>query len=335
MKQHEAVILTLERLGGQATLAELYRGVMKIKECNWETKTPFASIRRIVQTRPEIFKVRPGLWALRSHQANLGLSEYSKTKQLSPEVIEQSHSYYQGLLVVIGNLRGFSTYVPGQDKNRLFVNKPLKDLRSLQMLPAFSHDVLVKRSSTVDVIWFNTRLMPNSLFEVEHSTDIQNSLLKFHDLQDFYTRMIIVSDEHRRAEYEQKARRNAFAEIRDRVKFLGFRENIRDILSLFDVFALSSTMEGISLTLLEAMAAGKPVVATNVGGNPEVVEEGVTGFLSPAKEPVKLAAGIIKVLNNPELARRLGEKGKQRVEEKFSLEAMVLEYLKIYHEILE
>ncbi len=64
MKQYEAVILTLEKLGGQATLAELYREVMKVEDCGWKTKTPFASIRRIVQQRKEIFKIRPGLWAL-------------------------------------------------------------------------------------------------------------------------------------------------------------------------------------------------------------------------------------------------------------------------------
>jgi hypothetical protein len=222
MKQHEAVILTLEQLAGQATLAELYREVMKIKECAWETKTPFASIRCIVQTRPEIFKVRSGLWALRSYQARLGLSEHSQTKHLSSEAIKQSHSYYQGLLVVIGNLRKFSTFVPSQDKNRLFVNTPLKKLRSLRALPSFCHDVLVKRSGSIDVIWFNDRMMPNSFFEVEHSTDFQSSLLKFHDMQDFHTRMVIVADENRRAEYEQKTGRSAFAEIKDRLKFLGY-----------------------------------------------------------------------------------------------------------------
>ena len=68
MKQYEAVIQTLERLGGQSTLGLLYQEVMKEKNCEWKTKTPFASIRRIVQIRPEIFKVRPGLWALRSYQ---------------------------------------------------------------------------------------------------------------------------------------------------------------------------------------------------------------------------------------------------------------------------
>src|SRR5512137_2716564 len=114
MKQYEAVIQTLERLGGQATLAELYTEVMKVKNCKWETKTPFASIRRIVQTRREIFKVRPGLWALHSYKIRLGLTEQADK---SAEVAGQNHSYYQGLLVTIGNLRGLATFVPNQDKN--------------------------------------------------------------------------------------------------------------------------------------------------------------------------------------------------------------------------
>lgn len=222
MKQYEAVIQTLERLGGQATLAELYREVMTIDECQWKTKTPFASIRRIVQVRPEIFKVRPGLWALRSYQDRLGLVEHGTRAQPTRELLEQSHSYYQGLLVIIGNLRRFGTFVPNQDKNRRFVNTPLVQLRSLQELPNFSHPSLVKRSSTVDVTWFNARLMPDSFFEVEHSTDVQNSLLKFYDLQDFHARMVIVADDNRRAEFEEKRRRSAFDPIQDRVNFLGY-----------------------------------------------------------------------------------------------------------------
>jgi hypothetical protein len=222
MKQYEAVIQTLERLGGQATLAELYREVMTIKECEWNTKTPFASIRRIVQERDEIFKVRPGLWALRKHQDRLGLVEHGTKAQPTRELLEQSHSYYQGLLVIIGNLRGLGTFVPNQDKNRRFVNTPLVQLRSLQELPSFSHPPLVKRSSTVDVTWFNARLMPDSFFEVEHSTDVQNSLLKFYDLQDFHARMVIIADDNRRAEFDEKRRRSAFDPIRDRVNFLDY-----------------------------------------------------------------------------------------------------------------
>jgi len=222
MRQYEAVIQTLERLGGQATLAELYREVMKVEDCKWESKTPFASIRRIVQVRPEIIKIRPGLWALRSYRDQLGLTVQDDKVQLTAEDLTQNHAYYQGLLVTIGNLRGFGTFIPNQDKNHRFVNKPLSELRSLQALPAFSHDFLVKRSGSVDVTWFNGRQMPNSFFEVEHTTDIQNSLLKFHDLQDFYARMVIVADEHRRAEFEQKIGRSALDAIKGRVNFLGY-----------------------------------------------------------------------------------------------------------------
>jgi hypothetical protein len=224
MKQHEAVIQTLEKLGGQATFAQLYIEVMKVKECRWKTKTPFASIRRIVQTRSEIFKVRPGLWALDSYKSKLGLTE--ETATLIKDV-EQSHSYYQGLLATIGNLRGFATFTPNQDKNKRFVGTLLGDIRSLQEIPQFSHNFLVKRSQTIDVIWFNARQMPNSLFEVEHSTDIQNSLVKFYDLQDFHTRMVIVAHEGRRGEFEQKIQFNAFDEIKGRVNFLGYNALVK------------------------------------------------------------------------------------------------------------
>lgn len=223
MKQHEAVIHTLEKLGGQATFAELYQYVMKVKDCEWKTKTPFASIRRIVQVRPEIFKVRPGLWALRSFQKKLGLEEQDK----SEDAIKNGHYYYQGILAKIGNLRGFSTFIPDQDKNRLFVNQPLSSIRSLDEIPRFSHEAIVKRSKTVDVIWFNKRKMPNSFFEVEHSTDIKNSLLKFDDLQDFYSQMVIVADEKRLREFEDKIKFNAFGEINSRVNFLSYETLIK------------------------------------------------------------------------------------------------------------
>jgi hypothetical protein len=224
MKQHEAVIQTLEKLGGKATLAQLYREVMKVEDCNWGTKTPFASIRRIVQTRPEIFKVRPGLWALESHRKILGLE---KSHELSKEVQEETHTYYQGILIHIGNLRGYQTYSPQQDKNKLFVDKPLKNIRTLQEIPTFSHPALVKRSETIDVIWFNERLMPGSLFEVEHSTEIQNSLGKFCDLQDFNTRMFIVADKNRRGEFEQKLKFKSFEDVVNRVKFLDYESVVK------------------------------------------------------------------------------------------------------------
>lgn len=224
MKQHEAVIFTLEKLGGQATLGQLYQSVMKVNDCEWKTKTPFASIRRIVQTRPEIMKVRPGLYALRDFQQKLGVTEYQHDVKESHESQEQNHSYFQGLLCQVGNMRKFSTYIPNQDKNKKFVNDALGDIRSLSDIPLFSFPILVNKAKTIDVIWFNERFLPDSFFEVEHSTDIQSSLLKFYDLRDFSARMVIVADEHRRKEYLSKLSHDALRGLNNRVNFLSYSE---------------------------------------------------------------------------------------------------------------
>lgn len=229
MKQYEAVIQTLEKLGGMATLGQLNKEVLKIKDCEWKTKTPFASIRRIVQQTKGIYKIKPGLWALESHRKEIeakGIIVETEKNKDSDEVKNFNHYYYQGLLLTVGNLRGKETFAPNQDKNRLFGYEKLKDLRTLQELPPYSYQNLVQRSSTIDVIWFNERKMPDSFFEVEHSTDIQNSLLKFNDLIDFSARMIIVADKARHGEYEKKLKYSSFSRLINdkRVKFLGYAE---------------------------------------------------------------------------------------------------------------
>lgn len=226
MKQYQAVILTLEKLGGQATLAQLYSEVMKINDCQWNTKTPFASMRRIVQIRPEIFKVRPGLYALRSYKEKLNLTEESdKSKRV--EIAEQSHSYYQGLLASIGNFRNFSTFIPNQDKNKKFLNQPLANIRSLDAIPHYSYESFVSRSSTIDVAWFNKRNMPDSFFEVEHSTDMQGALLKFVDLQDFFCNMVVVADQSQKNEFLSKINFTAFDKIKSRVRFLNYETLVK------------------------------------------------------------------------------------------------------------
>lgn len=229
MKQYEAVIQTLENLGGAATLGQLYQEVFKIKDCAWNTKTPFASMRRIVQTNKNIYKVRPGLWALKSHKNELeqkGIIVETEKNKNSKEVIAFNHSYYQGLLVTIGNLKNMKTFVPHQDKNKMFIHEKLGALRTIQELPKYSYDCFVARSATIDVIWFNERNMTDSFFEVEHSTDIQNSLIKFYDLQDFYTKMFIVADEKRHEEYNKKISYDIFSKMRKnkRVEFLSYNE---------------------------------------------------------------------------------------------------------------
>jgi len=231
MTQNDAVIQTMESLGGIATLGQLNQEVFKIKECEWKTKTPFASIRRIVQLHKEIYKIKPGLYALQKYKSILeknGFIQETEQNKDSQAIKESDHYYYQGVLLEIGNMRQFNTYVPNQDKNKKYnLKQTLGELRSLEEIPHFSYDSLVQRSSSIDVIWFNERIMPDSFFEVEHSTDIQNSLLKFDSLQDFNTRMIIVADEKRHQEYKKKLEYSSFKDIKKRVNFLSYENLIK------------------------------------------------------------------------------------------------------------
>lgn len=118
------------------------------------------------------------------------------------------------------------------------------------------------------------------------------------------------------------------------VVFTGFRKDSLEIISTFDVFVLSSCLEGMGSVLLEAMALAKPIVATRTGGIPEVVLNGVTGILVPPKNSGELADGIIQLLKDNILAKEMGIKGKERVED-FSKEKMVEKTEKIYKEILK
>ncbi len=227
MTQAQAVIETIEALGGIATLNQINQNIFKIKDCVWRTKTPFASIRRIVQLTDGIYKIKPGLYALETHRKRLemeGIIVQTEKNKDSDEVKTFNHAYYQGLLLEIGKMRHLSTFVPDQDKNKKFLQTPLGDLRTLDAIPQYTYPSIVKRSSTIDVIWFNDHQLPHSFFEIEHSTDIQNSLLKFNDLQDFYVRMIIVADEKRHQEYLNKLSYVSFDELRKnkRVAFLSY-----------------------------------------------------------------------------------------------------------------
>ncbi len=230
MTQPQAVINALESLGGIAPLGKIYQVALQNPDCTWGTKTPQASIRRIVRHTKGIYVVRKGLYALESHRHQLeanGIVEVTKANADSNEVQQFTHYYYQGLLLKVGELRHFATFVPNQDKNKMFLQEAtLGELRSLNEIPNYTYSQLVQRSSTIDVIWFNERKMPHSFFEVEHSTDIQNSLLKFCDLQDFNARMVIVADDYRKVEFIRKLNETAFRDLREqkRVSFLSYDE---------------------------------------------------------------------------------------------------------------
>ncbi|MGI0015776.1 MAG: hypothetical protein ACREBU_20355, partial [Nitrososphaera sp.] len=222
MKQYEAVIEVMRMNGGYATLGFLYREALKVPRVIWNTKTPFASIRRIVQDERFFFKIRPGLWALKDYKDKLPFPVEVGSKASQQAASQFSHSYFQGLLVEIGNLKGFETFVPNQDKNKKFLGKSLAEVATLHHCYSFGYDRFVQRAKMVDVIWFNDRRMPSNFLEVEHSTDIQDSLLKFFELQDFYAEFRMVAPQSRQREFLSKVAHNAFHPIAGRVKFWSY-----------------------------------------------------------------------------------------------------------------
>jgi glycosyltransferase involved in cell wall biosynthesis len=116
----------------------------------------------------------------------------------------------------------------------------------------------------------------------------------------------------------------------DRLRLLGHRDDVRMLLAGVDIFANSSTSEGISLTLLEAMAAELPIVATRVGGTPEVVVDQETGRLAPARDPEAFAAALVDVAGDARRARAWGQAGRRRLLAHFTIDEMVRKYEAVY-----
>ncbi|MCM1169174.1 MAG: hypothetical protein NC324_04485 [Bacteroides sp.] len=216
--QKQQVVEALRKEGGFATLKRLYE-VMDFSL--WKTKTPEASVRQIVQLSDEIFKIQPGLWALEESRDKV-LKQFDL--KLGDKQSEErfSHGYYQGLLVEIGKYRKRKTYIPAQDKNRLYLNNRLGDITDTTVLPSFTYENLLRKAKTVDVIWFNEREMPSDFYEVEHTTDIKNSLSKFYELQDFYASFFIVAGSSRKKEFEDKLHVSMFKPLEERVRFLDY-----------------------------------------------------------------------------------------------------------------
>ena len=119
--------------------------------------------------------------------------------------------------------------------------------------------------------------------------------------------------------------------IVNHILFLDRRDDISDLMAASDISVISSHEEGFSNVVLESMAAGLPVVATRVGGNPEAIIDGMTGWIVPPRNPEALANKIVDLLNDPQKARRWGELGKIRIKENFLVEKMVDEHLKLYN----
>ena len=143
--------------------------------------------------------------------------------------------------------------------------------------------------------------------------------------------LLIVGDGPLRGELEHFVRQ---CKLEKHVVFLGTRTDVHQLLSIMDIFILCSTSEGMPVTLLEAMAAGRPIVATDVGGVSEVIEHGKNGLLIEPNSHELLADAILDLLTNKEKAQRMGLSARNKFESNFTLSAMIKKYEDVYASLL-
>ena len=143
-------------------------------------------------------------------------------------------------------------------------------------------------------------------------------------------RLLVVGDGELREQLE--AETDELGQKKE-VLYVGARSDVPELLGVMDVFVLSSYTEGLAMTLLEAMAAGLPIVATSVGGNSEVVVDGETGIIVPPRDSRALAEAVRELLLKPEMAAGMGQKGRGRACAEFGIDAMVRQYEKLYESV--
>lgn len=139
-------------------------------------------------------------------------------------------------------------------------------------------------------------------------------------------RFLVIGEGELRPGLEEQARSLG---VHDRMIFAGFRTDVRDLYPLMEISTLTSLSEGLSITLLESMSFGLPVVATRVGGNPELVVEGETGLMIPPRDPEAFAAAVVRVLSDPSLAQSLGRAARERADA-FAISKVADRYLAAY-----
>jgi len=144
-------------------------------------------------------------------------------------------------------------------------------------------------------------------------------------------RFIILGEGELREHLEKQVREH---HLEKHVLLPGFRTDVLGCIKGFDLFAMSSVTEGLGTSLLDAMACARPIVATQAGGIPEIVTDGVNGLLAPPRDAPALAQAIVRALKDPDLRHRMGKAGFDRVRARFTVERMVAETASVYQRLV-
>lgn len=207
-----------------APLKLIYKEIWKYKDNNkLKGKTPENTIQERVQRDPKFTKIGLGVYALTEFLDKI--KSEKEEFQRNSDIKTTKHSEIQGKLIEIGNYKKDIENTYTNDKSHYFNEKKLGSIITMNEVPKFTFEKIL--SETVrffDVIWFNERNFPDTVFEVEHSTNFRDALVKFSELQYFTTRFYCVAEEDRKVKFEKELNKSAFSRVRDRVKFYSYEQ---------------------------------------------------------------------------------------------------------------
>ncbi|MBC7319130.1 glycosyltransferase family 4 protein [bacterium] len=251
---------------------------------------------------------------------------------------------------VIFTCHGYATFLPFIDyKISAFINKRWGD--KVIAVSNYEKENLIKAGLPIDKITLiyngisetlEKRELPIKLegfiigtaARLTKSKGIRYLIEAFSYLYDKYRgiNLVIIGDGEEREKLEESAKK---LNVKDRTFFLGALPNARFYFRDFHIFVLPSLFEALGIVILEAISQKVPVIATNIGGIPEIIEDGKTGLLVPPKDSLTLARAMEKLIKNKELREYLGEEGNKRYKERFTLEAMVIKTKEVYKVLLD
>lgn len=220
----EAIEQVMLNNGYFAPLKLIYKEIWRYKDkAKIEGKTPNFTIQERVQRDSKFTRIGLGVYVLTEYLDSLPrIAELPKTDKREKDRL---HAKIQGMLLEIGNNRSDVEETYTNDKKWVFENKTLGSLSTLQIIPQFTYENIVNETIRFfDVIWFNKRIFPYKVYEVEQSTDFRDAFVKFMELQDFQTFFFCISDESRREKFERELKKNAFEPLRNRCEFRTYEQ---------------------------------------------------------------------------------------------------------------
>lgn len=205
---------------GFAPLKLIYQNIGKYRQKTGQT--PDNTIQERVQRDDKFIRIELGVYALAEYSNKLPKAIKPKNKA---EKKAREHASIQGMLLEIGNYKQGISGTYTNDKKWVFGKQKLGNIATLKKVPPFTYKNIIEQSvKFADVIWFNERDFPNSIFEVEHSTDFSRALIKFVELQDFMVKFCCVAPENRKNKFNRELNKSAFNAVANRVQFRTYQQ---------------------------------------------------------------------------------------------------------------